>query len=181
MGCIEPDFYPAMLTNHQDGLHSRFFVDTFFDLVDRLGESFGLNVPQVVYLEQLEQLPAHSLGRGLVDFLAANHLNALTTGPRRKQLHDSVHVLTGYGADPIGEAEVQSFLLGAKFSPIQVILGTSLISATRRHQPQINLGELKLRLYLAYRRGQNSNFDVDSWEPEWSMPVADIRQKYAIT
>jgi ubiquinone biosynthesis protein Coq4 len=38
------------------------------------------------------------------------------SGPRRQQLHDGIHVLTGYGTDPVGEAEVQAFLLGLKVS-----------------------------------------------------------------
>ncbi|MEO1377212.1 MAG: Coq4 family protein [Cyanobacteria bacterium J06635_10] len=90
-------------------------VQRFFDFIDNFAEARGASVPQIVELEKLRSLQEGSFGRAWADFLDENNLQPLTTGMRRKQLHDGIHVLTGYGSDSIGEAEVQAFLLGAKF------------------------------------------------------------------
>ncbi len=66
-------------------------------------------MPPIVEIEKLRSLPSGTFGRTWADFLDAHHLPPMTTGPRRKQLHDGVHVLTSYGTDPIGEAKVQAF------------------------------------------------------------------------
>jgi ubiquinone biosynthesis protein Coq4 len=151
-------------------------VSYFLDHVDWLGNRLGLNVPTIVDIESLERLPKGTLGRSLVDLLQREQLSPLTTGPRRKQLHDSVHVLTGYGTDPIGEAEVQAFLLGAKFHPIQIVLGLGLlVMAQRRVSPPHSF--LWQRLQNAYQRGQRSTFDVDRWQPEtqWHLPITEVQ------
>lgn len=151
------------------------FINQFLESVDWVSDRVGLTVPPVVEIDRLRGLPKGSLGRELVEFLNREDLAPLTTGPRRKQLHDAVHVLTGYGTDPIGEAEVQAFLLGAKFHPIQILLGSSLVmmGVTRG---TIDLG----RLGLAYQRGQRSGFDIDRWEPDWSMAVTMMRVQFRI-
>lgn len=91
------------------------YIKTFFNLIDNFFESRGKNVPQIVDIEKLRSFPQGSFGKAWADFLLGNNLQPLTTGLRRKQLHDGVHVLTGYDSSPIGEAELQAFLLGAKF------------------------------------------------------------------
>ncbi|MGA7935167.1 MAG: hypothetical protein WCA35_16585 [Kovacikia sp.] len=146
---------------------------------DLIGDVFGLNVPQIFEVEQLKQLPAGTLGRGLADFLEQQQLTPIVTGPRRKQLHDSVHVLTGYDTDPIGEAEVQAFLLGAKFHPLQIILGLGIgyILSREGFSPAV-----RQRLWQAYRRGWNATFDVDSWQPEqqWQLSLVQVREFYHV-
>ncbi|MDM9380283.1 Coq4 family protein [Chlorogloeopsis sp. ULAP01] len=102
-------------------------IQKFLDLVDRITEKKGLNVPQVVYVEKLRSLPVGSFGRTWADFLDKNNIVPFTTGPRRKQLHDGIHILTGYGTDPIAEAEVQAFLLGAKFRLANLLIGLGLL------------------------------------------------------
>jgi len=137
----------------------------FLQRVDQVGEVLGINVPPIVELQHLRQLPHGTLGRTLADFLDQHNLKPFTTGPRRKQLHDSVHVLTGYGTDSIGEVEVQAFLLGAKFHLAQILLGLGLLKmvyAQSCDRPN-SIGQGIVR---AYRRGQTSTFDVDSWQPE---------------
>lgn len=156
-------------------------VSHFLDRVDWLGDRLGLNVPPIVEIEALQSLPSGTLGRSLADLLNREQLAPLTTGPRRKQLHDSVHVLTGYSTDPIGEAEVQAFLLGAKFHPLQVALGLGLLAMIyRRVSPPNPL--LWQRLWAAYQRGYHSIFDVDRWQPEtqWHLPLTVVQAMFRL-
>lgn len=71
----------------------------FFKNIDRIGEYLTINVPSVFDLTELQSLAVGTLGRELVDHFAIHQLPPLTSGPRRKQLHDAVHVITGYGID----------------------------------------------------------------------------------
>nr|MBW4577583.1 hypothetical protein [Aphanothece sp. CMT-3BRIN-NPC111] len=102
-------------------------IPLFLDFIDRVGEPLGLNVPPIVDLEKLRSLPISTFGRTWADFLDRHNLPPITTGPRRKQLHDGVHVLTGYGTDPVGEAQIQAFLLGSKFRLAHVLLAVGLL------------------------------------------------------
>ncbi len=160
------------------------FLDRFLHLVDQVGDRLGLNVPPVVDIEQLHRLPINTLGRLLADFLDQQQLTPFQTGPRRKQLHDSIHVLTGYGADPIGEAEVQAFLLGAKFHLAHLILGGGLLRVIHRrvtHLPLLNAA-IRQRLWAAYWRGRDSTFDVDTWQPEaqWHLPLSQVQALFHV-
>ncbi len=154
----------------------------FLQRVDQVSEILGINVPPIVELPHLQSLPPGTLGRALADFLNQNDLKPFTTGPRRKQLHDSIHVLTGYDTDPIGEVEVQAFLLGAKFHVAQILLGLGLlkmVSAQSCDRPN-PIGQ---RIVRAYQRGQASTFDVDSWQPEhqWQLSIEQVRAMFGIS
>ncbi|MEM7715158.1 MAG: hypothetical protein AAF349_16530 [Cyanobacteria bacterium P01_A01_bin.68] len=168
---------------------SQFFtmIDTnarsqlLFNFADKLSEARGKNAPQIVHIDVIRKCPDASLGKALADFLDGNNLKPLTTGFRRKQLHDAVHVVAGYGSDPIGEAEVQAFLLGAKFSLPNVLIGLSLRRLIRRTLP--NEFEIaKERMQKAYQRAKKSNFNPDTWEPEllWDLPLAEVRAKFGL-
>ncbi|MEA5514831.1 Coq4 family protein [Nodularia sp. UHCC 0506] len=154
-------------------------LQKFLDLLDRTADAQGWSVPQIVDLEKLRHLPTGTFGRTWANFLDAHHLKPFTTGTRRKQLHDGIHVLTGYGTDPIGEAEVQAFLLGAKFQLFQIILGLGLLRVIHRNldaRQQFSWD----RLWQAYERGCNSDFDPDTWQPEslWHLPLTDVQNSY---
>lgn len=154
---------------------------SFLSFVDQVREPLGLNAPQIVELEKLRSLPIGSLGRTLADFLDANHFTPFTSGPRRKQLHDLVHVLTSYGTDPIGEAEVQAFLLGGKFRLVHVTLGLGLVRAIHKQIATVPGSEpthlVRERLRQAYQRGKESQLDVDTWRPEeqWELPLTQVQ------
>jgi ubiquinone biosynthesis protein Coq4 len=141
----------------------------------------GLNVPQVIDMDSLRSLPAGSFGRSWADFLIQHQLQAFATGARRKQLHDGIHVLTGYDTDPIGEAEVQAFLLGAKFHAFHIILLAGLLRPLRYQMRQnssnLTWREVRSRLRRAYDRGCQSHFDVDAWQPEllWEQSLERVR------
>jgi ubiquinone biosynthesis protein COQ4 len=154
----------------------------FLALVDWLGARLGVNVPPVVEIEFLRSRPPGSLGHSLVEFLDRHHLQPFTTGPRRKQLHDAVHVLTGYDTDPIGEAEVQAFLLGTHFRWVHVMLGLGILGLMPRPAQRHHRRRLVQRLWQAYRRGQAAQFDVATWQPEaqWQLPLADVQTIWAI-
>lgn len=161
-------------------------IETFLDFVDRVAEIRGVNVPPIVDIEELRSLPIGTFGRTWADFLDKNQLKPITTGSRRKQLHDGVHVLTGYGTDPIGEAEVQAFLVGAKFRLVNLLLGLGLLRLIYRQQAQKTAAlqrhfnwEL---LWSAYQRGYDSRFDPDAWEPEllWDLPLAKVQSLFGV-
>jgi ubiquinone biosynthesis protein COQ4 len=160
-------------------------IPFFLDTVDRLSDTLGVSVPPFVYMDELRSLPPNTFGRAWADSLDRAHLMPLTTGPRRKQLHDGMHVLTGYGTDPMGEAEVQAFLLGAKFKLVHLALGLGLLRLLSKQvseQSDLSLQQVGAKLWKAYQRGDRSCFDVDAWKPEcmWHEPLAQIQARFQI-
>jgi ubiquinone biosynthesis protein COQ4 len=152
----------------------------FLDRVDRLGDRLGLNVPPIFTLDQLQAMPPESLGWALANHFAEHAIHPLTTGPRRKQLHDAVHVLTGYGTDPIGELEVQAFMLGSKFFPTHLVIGLGLWAMADRGG--FTRADWRSRMQRAYQRGRKTRFDIDHWQPEqqWHLPLAQIQRHYGV-
>lgn len=153
----------------------------FFNLIDRFSQTRGANVSQIIEIEKLRSLPEGTFGRAWADFLDRNNLEPLTTGLRRKQLHDGIHVLTGYGSDPIGEAEVQAFILGAKFGFINLLIGIGVLRMIRKRLRD-KTQEAKARMWEAYVRGNNSNFDPDKWKPEllWDLPLTEVQEMFGL-
>lgn len=162
-------------------------VERLLRLLNWASDHLDLNVPPIVEMDYLRSLPPGSFGHAWAEHLDANGLKPFVRGPRRQQLHDGVHVLTGYGTDPVSEAEVQVFLLGAKFRLTHVILTLGLLRAIHRQQRHqlLNLShaEVRSRLGAAYRRGQDSHFDPDTWHPEslFELPVAIVQSRFGIT
>lgn len=156
-------------------------VERFLRILNWWHTQLGLNVPPIVATDYLRALPPDSFGYAWAKHLDECNLEPFTTGPRRQQLHDGVHVLTGYDTEPLGEAEVQSFLLGAKFHLMHIlILGMLLLRIERlRCHPLIRLtrSEIRQRLIAAYHRGKDANFEPDTWQPErlWEMPFKDVQ------
>lgn len=157
-------------------------LQQFLDLIDRVTEVRGANVPRIVNIEELRSYPLGTFGRTWADFLDSHHLQPFTTGPRRKQLHDGVHVLTGYGVDPIQEAEVQAFLLGAKFQIFHIILSLGLLRIIHQHLDYRQTFSWD-RLWQAYQRGHQSQFDPDTWQPEllWHLSLVEVQKLFSIT
>jgi ubiquinone biosynthesis protein COQ4 len=157
-------------------------LQQILDFLDRQAQAQGIAVPQIVDIQKLRTLPQGTFGRAWADLLDANNLQPFTTGSRRKQLHDGIHVLTGYGTDLIGEAQVQAFVLGTKFRLTNLMLGLGLLRAIHKHhgsQQQLNWHSL----WQAYQRGVHSHFDPDAWEPErlWNFSVADVQALFAVS
>jgi len=160
-------------------------ISLFLSLIDRLSDTLGVSVAPFIEMDKLRLLPPNTLGRAWADALERAHLAPLTTGPRRKQLHDGIHVLTGYGTDAVGEAEVQAFMLGAKFRVAHLVLGLGLLRLMRRQisqQSDLSSQQVRVRLWNAYQRGDRSSFDVDAWQPEamWQLPLAQVQAQFKI-
>ncbi|MEM6403578.1 MAG: Coq4 family protein [Cyanobacteria bacterium P01_D01_bin.116] len=156
-------------------------IKIFFNLIDSFSQNTGKNVPQIVNIEKLRFYKQESFGKAWADFLDDNNLQPLTTGFRRKQLHDGVHVITGYGSDLIGEAELQAFLLGAKFRLINLLVGMGALRMIRKRLPN-QTKAARERMWKAYRRGQGCNFNPDTWEPEllWDLPLNEVKEKFGL-
>ena len=116
-------------------------ADHFLKAVSWLSDRLGTSTAPIVDLGYLRwpsgpvlrpSLPTGTFGRAWADHLDDAGLAPLDYGPRRQQLHDGIHVLTGYGTDPLGEAEVQAFLLGAKFRLIHGALMLGLLRGVRQ-------------------------------------------------
>jgi ubiquinone biosynthesis protein Coq4 len=151
--------------------------------IDHLSDRLGLSVPPIVDFNQIKDLPAGTLGHGLVEHLQEHHLEPFTSGPRRKQLHDLVHVLAGYGTDLVGELEVQAFLLGCKVHLAQIVFTVGILRLLLCHSmPQLDRSIWE-RFWTAYQRGQHSQFDIDLWcpETEWHLPLQQIQAKWGLT
>jgi len=161
-------------------------IEPFLAVLDCLSDALGRSVPAIARWDELHDLPPGSLGRSLVAFLDQHQLQPFTTGPRRKQLHDSIHVLTGYGTDPIGEAELQAFLLGVHFNLANAALGFGLLAAIRYRRRRGLISEspvaVRQRLRAAYWRGVESCFNPNTWQPEqeWALPLEQVRWLYRL-
>ena len=160
-------------------------IDFFLTQLSNIAEHLGLNVPPIVNLEQLRSCPSGSLGYAWAKHLDDNGLQPLDRGLRRQQLHDGLHVLTGYGTDLLGEAEVQAFLLGAKFRPIHGLILLGSLNALNRQQHSstpLTRTAVRSRLKAAYYRGKNAQFDPDTWQPEtqWEQPLTALQAELGL-
>lgn len=190
----QPDFTPLepnaaelamlhLLTSPKLEGKPALYVQQFLDGIDPVVR--GRSAPQLVRVEELRALPAGTFGRAWADFLDRHQLQPLTSGPPREQLHYGTHVLTGYGTDAIGKAQVQAFLLGAKLRPVNLVLLLGLLAAVDKQLQQSANGRYNCPwkyLWPAYQRGRNSLFDPDDWEPEllWQFPLEDVRDLFRI-
>lgn len=162
-------------------------IERFLQAFGWFTDRFHLNVGPIVEMDYLRSLPPGSLGHTWAAHLDANGLQPFVQGPRRQQLHDGVHVLTGYGTDAVGEAAVQAFLLGAKFRPIHILIGLGLLGGIQRQRRQqllaISSAEVRSHLTAAYQRGRNAHFDPDTWRPEqlWEQPLIDVQIAFGLS
>ena len=154
-------------------------VQTFFNFIDYFSKARGKTVPQIIEIDKLRSCKQGTFGKAWADFLDENNLQPLTTGFRRKQLHDGIHVITDYGSDPIGEAELQAFLLGTKFGLPNLFISLGLLRVIRKRLPN-QTQEARKKMRIAYQRGQNSQFNPDTWKPEllWDLPLNEVKAKF---
>ncbi len=155
-------------------LNEKSASERFLGAVDIGADLLGLSVDTIVDLDQLRTLPEHSFGREWANFLDREQLTPLTTGPRRKQLHDGVHVLTGYGTDALGEAQVQAFVFGTNLELANLLLMVGLLRRSGWAWPAA---------WRAFLRGRRSRFDVDRFAAEafWELPLGKVQEILGIT
>ena len=164
-------------------------AERFLVTIGVLTNWLGRSVPPIVDIDYLRSLPMGSFGRTWAETLDAYALEPLTAGGRRQQLHDGIHVLTGYGTDPLGEAEVQAFLMGAKFRLVHVLLMLGLLRGIVQknfHGSVASKADFSNRvwprLWQAYQLGKQSTLDPDTWQPEvlWSLDLEAVRYCFKI-
>ncbi len=143
---------------------------------DRLSERMGRDLPPIADINELRKLPEGTFGRAWADHLDRNQLTPFPQGPRHKQLHDGIHVLTGYGTDAVGKAELQAFLLGTQLKLANVLLLLGLLRFANKDS------NFKKRLWKAYQRGRQSYFNSDTWQPErlWLVSLEKVQDVYGV-
>ena len=157
-------------------------------LLDRLGDR-----------ARLAALPQGTLGRAYHDFLAAEGLSAqglvaasrireqqsqpalddeTLFRDRNREMHDLLHIVTGYGRDPLGEVGVLAFTYaqtGQKGQAVIAIVGALRIA---RHRP----GEpVRRAVFEAYCHGRKAGWLVGAdWEDLLARPVEAIRKQFHV-
>jgi ubiquinone biosynthesis protein COQ4 len=95
---------------------------------------------------------------------------------RLREVHDVLHVVTGYGTDDLGELELQWFNLGnLGWGPLPIIVLLAFVFMGRMKKYG-GVWRVCKRAYAAYRRGRRSRTLASMfWEDFWHMPVGDVR------
>ena len=147
--------------------------------------------------ERLASLPDRTLGRSYHDFMASENLTAeglveasqidgnLPPGDdftlfreRSRDTHDLLHVVTGYGLDPLGEVCLAAFSFaqsGLKGFAVIAIVAAQRISRRLRDQP------VRRAVWEAYRHGRQAEWLYSAdWENLLGVPVDAIRAQYRV-
>jgi ubiquinone biosynthesis protein COQ4 len=144
--------------------------------------------------DTLKALPAGTLGRAYYEFMASENLSAaglakISTIPqsedeqiwfreRGREMHDLLHIVTGYGRDPLGEASLVAFSYaqtGQLGFAVISLFAARRISQARPGQP------IRRTIFEGYRRGRRAKWLWGAdWETLLSRPVEEIRQQYAV-
>jgi ubiquinone biosynthesis protein COQ4 len=144
--------------------------------------------------DTLKALPAGTLGRAYYEFMASENLSAeglakASTIPqssddiiwfreRNREMHDLLHIVAGYGRDPLGEGCLVAFSYAQTgqlgFAAIALFVARR-ISQARPGQP------MRRAIFEGYRRGRSAKWLVGAdWETLLSRPVEEIRQQFAV-
>ena len=155
-------------------------------LLDRLSDRAGLAA-----------LPAGTLGRAYYDFVSSEQLSAeglvavsnlretLVPGEdmtlfreRTREMHDLLHVVSGYGRDPLGEACLAAFTVaqtGLKGFAVIAIAAARKIARGCPGQP------VRRAIFEGYRRGRRADWLVGAdWEHLLAEPLATVRAEFGI-
>jgi len=144
--------------------------------------------------ETLKALSAGTLGRAYYEFMASENLSAeglvkASTIPqssddsiwfreRNREMHDLLHVVTGYGRDPLGEACLVAFSYAQTGQ-----LGFAVIAlyAARRTAQARPDQPVRRAIFEGYRRGRAAKWLIGAdWENLLSLPVETIREQFAV-
>lgn len=144
----------------------------------------------------LERLPKGSLGRAYFDFMASSSLTAEglveaskeVVGPpvdemtwfqnRTREIHDLLHVTTGYGTGELGEACVVAFTFAQTGLKGFALLAAAAAVRIARKQ---RMPRVLAAVYEGYRRGRRSEwvFAAD-WESLLAQPLDAVRARLRI-
>ncbi len=144
----------------------------------------------------LAALPAGTLGRGYYDFMASESLSAealvalsrIERPPapdevtlfreRNREMHDLLHIVTGYGRDPLGEACLVAFSYaqtGLKGFAVIALFAARRIARARPGQP------VRRAVFEGYRHGRSAGWPPGAdWEALLAQPLDAIRTQFAI-
>lgn len=146
--------------------------------------------------QALAALPAGTLGRAYYDFMqaenlsaeglaAASNLHELPPGDdmtlfreRSREMHDLLHVVSGYGRDPLGEACVGAFTYaqtGLKgFAVIALFAARRIAKARPGHA-------VRRTVFEGYRRGRRAGWLIGAdWENLLAEPLDAVRARFGI-
>jgi ubiquinone biosynthesis protein COQ4 len=145
--------------------------------------------PPVINLDDLEQLPAGSLGHEYAHQLRSQGLtpdslidpNPITSPQdyvthRLRETHDIVHVLTGFGVDGAGELGLQAFNLAQNRSPLAAMLiFGGMLSSLQHDEP---LEPLLSALARGFDLGLRAQCVIaQKLEEGWERPLADWQRE----
>jgi len=142
-------------------------------------------------------LPAGTLGRAYYEFMAAENLSAdglvqasnfkeeLPPGDdmtlfreRNREMHDLLHIVSGYGRDPLGESCLTAFSFaqtGLKGFAVIAIVSGHRIARACPGQP------IRRTVLEGYRRGRRAGWLIGAdWEALLAEPVETIRARYGV-
>ena len=144
----------------------------------------------------LAALPAGTLGRAYYDFMAAENLSAeglveasrierplasddvTLFRERGREMHDLLHVVTGYGRDPLGEACLVAFTYAQnrlKGLAVIAVFAARRIARSRPGQP------VRRAVFEGYRHGRSAEWLPGAdWEALLAQPVEPIRAQFAV-
>jgi ubiquinone biosynthesis protein COQ4 len=145
----------------------------------------------------LAALPAGTLGRLYHDFTAAEHLSAqglaetsnfdevLPPGEdmtlfreRSRDTHDLLHVVTGYGRDPLGEACLTAFTFAQTGLKGFMLIATA---AAQRIAGDVPGQPVRRAVFEGYRRGRRANWLVAAdWEALLGEPIETVRARFRV-
>jgi ubiquinone biosynthesis protein COQ4 len=147
--------------------------------------------------DALAALPAGTLGRLYYEFMAAEHLSAqglvqasnfqesLPPGEdmtlfreRSREMHDLLHIVTGYGRDPLGEACVVAFTFAqTKLKGFAVIATV----ASRRISQALPGQPVRRAVLEGFRRGRHAGWLIAAdLESLLNQPVEAVRAQFGI-
>ena len=144
----------------------------------------------------LAALPADTLGRAYYEFMASENLSAeglieasrISRQPasddltlfreRNREMHDLLHVVTGYGRDPLGEACLVAFSYAqTKLKGFAVIAAFAGRKIARRRSGH----PVRRAVFEGYRRGRSAGWLPGAdWEALLTQPVEAIRAQFAV-
>jgi ubiquinone biosynthesis protein COQ4 len=141
-------------------------------------------------LPALERMPPGSLGHELARHYRDNAIEPFERtvevqedvhyiANRYREIHDILHVVTGYRIDRIGELELQAFVLGnlhSRTAASVILFMTGRLM--RRKPPGFDVSSYASRLWAAFRRGSRAREALSfSFEQHWDRPVSSLREQ----
>jgi ubiquinone biosynthesis protein COQ4 len=144
----------------------------------------------------LAALPAGTLGRAYYEFMASENLSAdglieasKVTRPaasddvtlfreRNREMHDLLHVVTGYGRDPLGEACLVAFSYAQTRLKGFAVIAVFASRKIARHRPD---QPVRRAVFEGYRHGRAAGWLPGAdWEALLAQPVEAIRAQFAV-